>query len=100
MTAWNWPGNIPVKEKEPAEIKPAPKNVRLWQTNGLVFDFTCPHTFDLGTLVTQIRANGFLLVPGHLYIPEHEITTILVLANDKQIAPGESVVIPFPDKPA
>ena len=84
------------KPGDPVKIEPAPKIVRLWQTNGLLFDFVAPHTFDLGNLVTQIRANGFLLVPGHVYIPESGIATILVLADGRKPVSGESVVIPFP----
>ena len=69
---------------------------RLLHKNGLAFDFIVAATFNLDIVVTQVRANGFLLVSGQCYIPESEIGMIFMLQGEHPDKPAQ--IINFPEQ--
>lgn len=72
------------------------RKVRLVLKNGLTFDATVSKDFNLGALVTSIRANGFLLTP-ELYVPDDLIGPIFEYKGELTDKPAQ--VINFPDNP-
>lgn len=81
---------------EVASITPQRK-CRLLHKSGAVFDFIVSQQFDLGAVVTSIRANGFLLIPYACYIPEAEIGMMFMLQGEHPQPAAQ--VIQFPDSP-
>lgn len=73
------------------------RKCRLLHSSGLTFDFVVGATFNLGAVITSIRANGFLLVEGQCYIPEDQITMMFMLQGEHPTPPAQ--VINFPEPP-